>query len=76
MYLFFGTSISLLVSSFSECNPVECSSVGDLFETIVILSAVLLAIKSPVASAAFWIALFEAVFIASFVDFFALSRSF
>ena len=39
------------------------------FETLVILSAVLLPKKSPVASAVFWIALFEAVFIASVVDF-------
>ena len=46
------------------------------FETIVILSAILLPIKSQVASAVFWIALFEAVFMASVVDFLALSRSF
>ena len=39
------------------------------FETFVILSAILLPVKSPVASAVFWIALFEAVFIASVVDF-------
>ena len=44
-YLFFGTSISLLTSSFFEC-------VGD-FEAPVILSAILLPIKSPVASAVF-----------------------
>ena len=43
---------------------------------LVILPAILLPIKSPVASAAFWIALFDAVFIASVVDFPALSRSF
>ena len=42
---------------------------------LVILSAILLPIKSPVASAVFWIALFEAVFIASVVDFLVLSRS-
>ena len=42
---------------------------------LVILPAILLPIKSPVASAAFWIALFDAVFIASVVDFLALSRS-
>ena len=45
-------------------------------ETLVILSANLLPIKSPVASAAFWIALFEALFIATVVDFLGLSRSF
>ena len=33
----------------------------NFFETLVILSAVLLPIKSPVASAIFWIALFDAV---------------
>ena len=39
------------------------------FETLVILSAILLPIKSPVASAVFWIALFDAVFMESVVDF-------
>ena len=43
---------------------------------LVYLPAILLPIKSPVASAVFWIALFEAVFIASVVDFLALSRRF
>ena len=38
-------------------------------DILVILSAILLPIKSPVASAIFWIALFEAVVIASVVDF-------
>ena len=46
------------------------------FETLVILSAILLPIKSPVASAVLSIALFGAPFIASAVDFLALSRSF
>ena len=52
MYLFFGTSISLLASSFFE-------RVGD-FQTLVIFSAIFLPIKlyilpilSPVAFAAF-----------------------
>ena len=40
---------------------------------LVILSAILLPIKSAVASAVFWIALFEAIFIASVVYFFAVS---
>ena len=35
----------------------------------VLLSAILLPIKSPVASAVFWIALFDAVFMESVVDF-------
>ena len=72
IYLFLGVSISIsfFISSLSLHNSLEvfffeCNSV----ETPVILSAILLPIKSPVASAVFWIALFEAVFIASVVDF-------
>ena len=42
----------------------------------MILSSILLPIKSTVASTAFWIALFETVSIATAVDYFALSRSF
>ena len=68
MYLSFSISIS---SSFCECN-----SLGDFFETLVILSAILLPIKSPVASAVFWIALFEGVFIGSVVDFLAVWKMF
>ena len=56
MYLSFGVSDSSLVSLF-------CERVEDFFETLVILSAILLRIKSPVASGVFWIALFEAVFV-------------
>ena len=48
---------------------------GD-FDTLVISWAILLPIKLTVASAVFRIALFEAVFIASAVDFLALLRSF
>ena len=65
MYLSFGdfdSSLSLLFL--------------DFLETLVILSSIYLPIKSLVASAVFWTALFEAVFIASVVDFLALSRSF
>ena len=46
------------------------------FETLVILSAMLLPVKSTVASAVFWITFFEAVFMASVVDYLALSKSF
>ena len=60
--------ISLWTSSFSEYKE-------DFFECIILL-AILFPFKSPVASAVFYIALFEAVFIASVVDFFALSRRF
>ena len=52
MYLLFGASISSFCNSL-ECNSIECNSVGDFFETLVILSAILLPIKSPVASAVF-----------------------
>ena len=67
VYLSFGVSNSLLASLFCERSSAE--GVEDFFETLVILSAILLLIKSPVASAVFWIVLFEAVFIAFVVDF-------
>ena len=68
MYLLLWVVISTSISSFGN-------SFADFFETLI-LSAVLLPIKSQVASAVFWIALFDAVFVASVVDFLALSRSF
>ena len=49
IYLSFGIS---LLAPFDD-NSFECNSFGDFFETHVILSAVLLPIKSPVASAVF-----------------------
>ena len=67
MYLLFG--LSAFVWSFDD-------SFADFFETLVILSTIFLPIKTPVASAVFWTALFEAVFIASVVDILAPSRSF
>ena len=60
--------ISLLTCSFSGCNSFE-----DFLEEFVISSAIFLPIKSGVAPAFFWIALFEVVSIAPSVD---LSRSF
>ena len=48
IHLSFG--ISLLASQVSECNSLK-----DLSEAFVILSAILLSIKSPVASAVSWI---------------------
>ena len=69
MHLSFGAPDLPLASLF-------CVFFFDFFETLVILSAISLPIKSPVASAVFWIALFEAVFIASVVDILAVSRSF
>ena len=47
-----------------------------ILKEFVILSAILLPIKLPNASAVFSIAVFEEVFNASVVDFLALSRSF
>ena len=59
VYIYFGISISF--TSVFEGNSFEAfcpwNSFGD-FEIIVTLSAVLLIIKSPVASIVFWIALF------------------
>ena len=41
----------------------------EFFETFLILSEVLLPIKSPVASAVFWISLFELFLSASVADY-------
>ena len=50
IYLFFGTSLGLTLST---SVLLLCNSFGDFFEALVILSAILLPIKSPVASADF-----------------------
>ena len=62
MYLSLDVSVSSFVSLFFE-------RAKGFLETLVILSAILLPIKSTVASAVFWIALFAAVFITSVADF-------
>ena len=67
LYLSFGIS-----NSFSFC---EYNFLVD-FEALVILSVMLLPIKSPVASPVVRNALFEAVSTEFVVDFFAISRSF
>ena len=54
-----------LLYSFATVSELFCCKV---FETFEILSTILLQIKSPVASAIFWIALFEAVLSASVSD--------
>ena len=65
IYLSFGISLS-----FSSIFEAFCGWISfEDFEILVILSAILLPIRSPVASEVFWIALFEAVFIASVVAF-------
>ena len=71
MHLFLGVALSK-----STSVSLFYNSLADFFETLVILSAILLPIRSPVASAVFWIALFDAVFIASVVDFLALWKVF
>ena len=55
MYLFLGVAISTSSSVLLLlCNSFECNSVVDFyFETLLILSAILLPIKSPVAFAGF-----------------------
>ena len=69
--LFSGDAYLFLWVVISTSSSLSRDSFVDfLFETLVILSAISLPIKSPVASAVFWIALFEAVFIASIEDFF------
>ena len=73
VFLSFGISASF--SSIFKCNSFECNFFGD-FETIVILSAILLPIKPTVASTVYLIPLFEAVFVASVVEFISLSRIF
>ena len=49
LYLTFGI---LLLASFDD-NSFECNSFENSFDLFVIVSAILLPIKSPVASAAF-----------------------
>ena len=68
MYLSFGVSDSSLASLF--CGFLDFS------ETVVILSAILLLIKSSVTSAVFRIVLFKAVFIASVAVFFPYQEVF
>ena len=70
MYLFL-----LIINSVSS-SIVGKFSLAFFLETLVISSAVLLPIKSPVASAVFRIALFDVVFYASVADFLAVSISF
>ena len=68
IYLSLGISLS--------CSFLTELFCGDVCETFVILSAILLPVKSPVASAVFWIGLFEAVLGASVADCLAWLRSF
>ena len=69
---FFSSSVERISFKRSSFGDFGCNSV----QTRVILSAILLPIKSPVASEVFWIALFEVLFITCVAGFLALSRSF
>ena len=51
----YNLSFGIFISSWFY----ECNSLGDFFKTLVILSAIFLPIKSPVASAVFWIDLLD-----------------
>ena len=82
MYLFLwvvnsaSSLLLLLLSLLLSLSLLSLLSLDGFLDTLVILSAILLPIKSPVASAVFLFTLFQAVFITSVVDFSALSRSF
>ena len=69
MYLYLGTSLSC---SFVTVSELFCCR---YFETPVILWGILLPIKSPVASAVFWISFFEVVLGASVADCLVWSRT-
>ena len=57
----------------SASSSIASNLLVDFFDMLVILSAILLPTKSPVASAVVWIARCDAVFIASLADFLAVS---
>ena len=71
-FLSFGDIyLSLSISLSFSFVIVSESFCGELLKTFVILLGILLPIKSPVASAVFWITLFEEVLSASVADFLA-----
>ena len=71
--IYLSLSSPIFSPSFVTISELLC---GKVFETFVILSAILSPIKSPVAFAGFWIVLFEAVLSASAANVLAWSRSF
>ena len=73
IYLSLGISVSYLMLSASFVTVSELFY-GKVIEAFVILSSILLPIKSPVASAVFWSALFEAVLVVSVADCLAWSK--
>ena len=70
IYIFLGISLlsSIFFVSFVTVSELFC---GEVLEIFVILSAILLPIKSPLASADVWIAIFEAVLSESVADYLA-----
>ena len=75
IYLSFGNSFSDPIFSVSLYSVFRLFY-DKVFKIFVILSAILLPIKSGVPSTVLWIALFEAVLSASATDYFAWSRHF
>ena len=75
IYHSLGIFLSNPVFSVSLSTASELFS-GEPLDTVVVLSAILLPIKSSVVSAVFWIALFEAVLSAFVPDYLALSIRF
>ena len=74
--IYFSLGISLSSSMFSLSLSTTSDILGwSIFKTFLILSAIVLSIKSPIASVYFCIALFEAVISASVTDCLAWSRS-
>ena len=72
MYLFLGVALFTPTSV-----SLFCDLFADFFcSTCYLISNFIIPIESPVASVVFWIALFDADFIASVVIFLVLSRSF
>ena len=89
IYYYYITLISSIVFCLcsgpiylSLCFSLSCSIFfselfcGEAFQTLENLSAILFPIKSPVLSAVFWIAPFEAILSTYVADCFAWSRSF
>ena len=66
-FLYFYTNLN--------SSLICCFSFGDISNTRSFMNN-FITIISPVTSTVFWIALFEAVFISSVVDFLAVSRKF
>ena len=67
-FWYFSIKSWIFCFTFTTISRLFC---GELLDALVILSAILLPIKSLVTSAVFWIALFEALLSASIADYLA-----